>query len=245
MIGNNYGGWYDQSAHDRSIMCFSLVGTKRVWPEGGATHSCMLYIMFVPRSVIRRPKQSQTNSKNAASKTLEQTSVVSHKSQGDPSLSTTSSSVDFSPTDSYTPQQSSPHQLQNESRAPLDQSVSDGHESDSDDSEGGSSDDEPVLSFSKQQRWPGPGEPVCVVCGRYGAYIVDRTDDDICSLECKAKRLMKLGVHVILDRKSGLADTRKEEEKEEGDGSWLYTEHPEVTAMTDGQCNDLYKRVNH
>ena len=34
----------------------------------------------------------------------------------------------------------------------------------------------PVLSFSKNQRWPVPGEPVCMVCGRYGAYIVDRTD---------------------------------------------------------------------
>ena len=131
--------------------------------------------------------------------------------------------------------------LTSEWRAPLEQSVSGGHESDSHDSKGGCSDDEPVLSFSKQQRWPGPGEPVCVVCGRYGAYIVDRTDDDICSLECKAKQLMKLGIHVALDGESEPADSRKEEE--EGDGSWLYREHPEVTAMTDGQCTALYKQV--
>ena len=39
-----------------------------------------------------------------------------------------------------------------------------------------SEDDGPVVSFSKSQRWPVPGEPVCVVCGRYGAYIVDQTD---------------------------------------------------------------------
>ena len=40
-----------------------------------------------------------------------------------------------------------------------------------------SEDDGPVVSFSKCQRWPIPGEPVCVECGRYGAYIIDRTDE--------------------------------------------------------------------
>ena len=46
-------------------------------------------------------------------------------------------------------------------------------------------DDSPVLSFSKCQRWPVPGEPVCVECGRYGAYIIDRTDEviNICTFE--------------------------------------------------------------
>ena len=29
------------------------------------------------------------------------------------------------------------------------------------------SDDEPVVSYCKDQRWPLPGEPVCVVCDRY------------------------------------------------------------------------------
>ena len=52
-----------------------------------------------------------------------------------------------------------------------------------------SDDEEEVISYSKNQRWPTPGEPVCVVCGRYGAYIVDQTDSDVCSLECKAKHL--------------------------------------------------------
>lgn len=37
--------------------------------------------------------------------------------------------------------------------------------------------EEPVLSFSKCQRWPAPGDPVCVECGRYGAYIIDKTDE--------------------------------------------------------------------
>ncbi|KAL7866743.1 hypothetical protein AOLI_G00145570 [Acnodon oligacanthus] len=52
--------------------------------------------------------------------------------------------------------------------------------------------EEPVKSFKKNQRWPEPGEPVCVVCGRYGEYICDSTDNDVCSLECKASHLAKM-----------------------------------------------------
>lgn len=56
----------------------------------------------------------------------------------------------------------------------------------------GESDDEEIVSYSKNQRWPTPGEPVCVICGRYGAYIVDQTDRDVCSLECKARHLKSI-----------------------------------------------------
>ncbi|KAM4721463.1 putative ATP-dependent RNA helicase DDX59 [Rhinophrynus dorsalis] len=52
-------------------------------------------------------------------------------------------------------------------------------------------DDEPIKSFSKCQRWPLPGDPICVVCGRYGEYICDQTDHDVCSLECKARDLLQ------------------------------------------------------
>ncbi|KAG9296284.1 hypothetical protein G9A89_014876 [Geosiphon pyriformis] len=45
--------------------------------------------------------------------------------------------------------------------------------------------DEKVKEFSSQQRAPIEGEPICVVCGRYGEYICDQTDHDVCSLECK------------------------------------------------------------
>lgn len=55
--------------------------------------------------------------------------------------------------------------------------------------EGQCDDEEETVSYSKNQRWPTPGEPVCVICGRYGAYIVDLTDEDVCSLECKARHL--------------------------------------------------------
>lgn len=65
----------------------------------------------------------------------------------------------------------------------------DGSKSSSDDVE----EEEPVKSFRKSQRWPDPGEPVCVMCGRYGEYICDATDNDVCSLECKASHLLKMG----------------------------------------------------
>ncbi|KAK6935191.1 Zinc finger, HIT-type [Dillenia turbinata] len=40
-----------------------------------------------------------------------------------------------------------------------------------------------------EQRFPLPGEPICVVCGRYGEYICNETDDDICSIDCKTELL--------------------------------------------------------
>ncbi|XP_077463210.1 putative ATP-dependent RNA helicase DDX59 isoform X2 [Stigmatopora argus] len=54
--------------------------------------------------------------------------------------------------------------------------------------------EEPVKSFKKNQRWAEPGDPICVMCGRYGEYICDSTDSDVCSLECKGLHLAKLGL---------------------------------------------------
>ncbi|KAJ8384535.1 hypothetical protein AAFF_G00204500 [Aldrovandia affinis] len=62
-------------------------------------------------------------------------------------------------------------------------------ESEAEDSE----EEEPVKSLKRSQRWPEPGEPVCVICGRYGEYICDQTDNDVCSLECKANHLAQMG----------------------------------------------------
>ncbi|KAK4407340.1 DEAD-box ATP-dependent RNA helicase 41 [Sesamum angolense] len=42
------------------------------------------------------------------------------------------------------------------------------------------------------QREALPGEPQCVICGRYGEYICDETDDDICSFECKRTLLSRV-----------------------------------------------------
>jgi ATP-dependent RNA helicase DDX59 len=43
-----------------------------------------------------------------------------------------------------------------------------------------------------EQRDAIDGEPRCTICGRYGEYICDETEDDICSLECKHILLSKL-----------------------------------------------------
>ncbi|CAG8636100.1 25521_t:CDS:2, partial [Racocetra persica] len=44
---------------------------------------------------------------------------------------------------------------------------------------------DPVKEYCYQQREASTGEPVCVVCGKYGEYICDETDHDVCSIECK------------------------------------------------------------
>ncbi|XP_041745612.1 probable ATP-dependent RNA helicase DDX59 [Coregonus clupeaformis] len=74
-------------------------------------------------------------------------------------------------------------------RAPEDQQSSESSPEDSEEEE-----EEPVKSFRKSQRWPEPGEPICVMCSRFGEYICDSTDNDVCSLECKASHLAKMGM---------------------------------------------------
>ncbi|GJT09450.1 DEAD-box ATP-dependent RNA helicase 41 [Tanacetum coccineum] len=62
---------------------------------------------------------------------------------------------------------------------------------DNDQTAGSPAEDE-VKKYSMQQREAEPGEPQCVECKRYGEYICDETDDDICSLECKHKLLFRI-----------------------------------------------------
>ena len=62
--------------------------------------------------------------------------------------------------------------------------------------------DEEIVKYAKDQRSPEPGEPVCIVrkmknykvkiCGKYGEYICDENESDICSLECKDLLLKQL-----------------------------------------------------
>ncbi|XP_052210194.1 uncharacterized protein LOC127813313 [Diospyros lotus] len=56
----------------------------------------------------------------------------------------------------------------------------------------GNLDDADRVKNRNEQRFAVPGEPVCVVCGKYGEYICDETDDDICSMDCKAELLENL-----------------------------------------------------
>lgn len=67
--------------------------------------------------------------------------------------------------------------------------------------------DDEVIARCWDQREALPGEPRCVICGRYGEYICDETDDDVCSLECKGtllKRLAKSQLPVTLPSKPRL-----------------------------------------
>lgn len=60
-----------------------------------------------------------------------------------------------------------------------------------------STNDDDRVKSQYEQRYPIPGEPVCVVCGKYGEYICDETDDDICSMECKSKLMQKHKLHEV------------------------------------------------
>ncbi|XP_057510206.1 uncharacterized protein LOC130792682 isoform X1 [Actinidia eriantha] len=53
----------------------------------------------------------------------------------------------------------------------------------------GNLDEDNRVKSRSEQRFAVPGEPVCVVCGKYGEYICDETNDDICSVDCKAELL--------------------------------------------------------
>ena len=49
------------------------------------------------------------------------------------------------------------------------------------------SDLEPIIEFSKDAPAAPILGPFCVICGKFGQYVCDRTDQDVCSLECKRK----------------------------------------------------------
>ncbi|XP_053100008.1 probable ATP-dependent RNA helicase DDX59 [Hemicordylus capensis] len=103
--------------------------------------------------------------------------------------------------------------------------------------------EEPIKSFSKTQRWPQPGEPVCVICGHYGEYICDKTDEDICSLECKAKHLL------LLQEKEGgpkLDNSEKEGcqiESDFYDSTYVYKENAFVLSLQDEQIENLKQQL--
>jgi ATP-dependent RNA helicase DDX59 len=52
-----------------------------------------------------------------------------------------------------------------------------------------------LADADEEDRWPAPGEPACVVCGRYGAYVCDTTEADVCSRVCKTRNLAAIAAH--------------------------------------------------
>lgn len=121
-----------------------------------------------------------------------------------------------------------------------------------------SDDEDEVVSYSKNQRWPTPGEPVCVVCGRYGAYIVDQTDNDVCSLECKARHLKDLTrkkAGELLDGRflgSNQSTARiennevisKTDASDDREFKFHYIEHPVISELTVNQVDDIRMNLN-
>ncbi|XP_075616247.1 putative ATP-dependent RNA helicase DDX59 isoform X3 [Balearica regulorum gibbericeps] len=99
--------------------------------------------------------------------------------------------------------------------------------------------EEPIKSFSKSQRWPEPGEPVCVVCGRYGEYICDKTDEDVCSLECKAKHLLQ-----SQEKEKKLKSDQLTKEENRADTHlfntpYFYKDHSFILGLRDDQIENL------
>ncbi|KAH0618350.1 hypothetical protein JD844_017462 [Phrynosoma platyrhinos] len=101
--------------------------------------------------------------------------------------------------------------------------------------------EEPIKSFSKTQRWPQPGEPVCVVCGRYGEYICDKTDEDVCSLECKAKHLLHRREE---NENLELAGTNKADPPSGFlNDTYVYEENAFVSSLQDEQIDNLKQQL--
>ncbi|XP_069497330.1 probable ATP-dependent RNA helicase DDX59 [Ambystoma mexicanum] len=101
--------------------------------------------------------------------------------------------------------------------------------------------EEPVKSFSKNQRWPEPGEPVCTQCGRYGEYVCHQTEQDVCSLECKARGLLQAGEgpkppeHAV--------PTLPPNTPHSPEHRYRYQEHPFIAQLQDDQVLRLQEQL--
>ncbi|XP_059136776.1 probable ATP-dependent RNA helicase DDX59 [Peromyscus eremicus] len=102
--------------------------------------------------------------------------------------------------------------------------------------------EEPVKSFSKTQRWAEPGEPVCVVCGRYGEYICDKTDEDVCSLECKAKHLLQVKEEEE-SLKASSPQRAASQPESPLDAFYVYKEHPFIVTLREDQIETLKQQL--
>ncbi|XP_067997026.1 probable ATP-dependent RNA helicase DDX59 isoform X2 [Melanerpes formicivorus] len=111
-------------------------------------------------------------------------------------------------------------------------------EKDSQNTDEDSMSEEPIKSYSKLQRWAEPGEPVCVVCGRYGEYICDKTDEDVCSLECKAKHLLQTQANgkKLTSDKLTKAESQAETHLNE---PYFYKDHSFILGLREEQIENL------
>lgn len=218
--------------------------------------------MFMPRALkVKRPDQGSgrvVNKKlkinpevekdegdSVTSVQQEETCQISHTEDTSPACNGTEtqneaaeSSADSAgmPTGKHAPRSSSGGSAEEE------------HDDDEDEDE----DEEPVKSFKKNQRWPEPGEPVCVMCGRYGEYICDSTDNDVCSLECKAKHLFEMGMGTGADafnRKDKDDRTQLQQQAAKTDGAgvseviYSYREDRFISGLADEQVQRIKQEL--
>ncbi|XP_077391435.1 putative ATP-dependent RNA helicase DDX59 [Festucalex cinctus] len=120
-------------------------------------------------------------------------------------------------------------------------------------SSGTEEEEEPVKSFKKNQRWAEPGEPICVMCGRYGEYICDRTDSDVCSLECKAQHLAQMGLGIGAELLFNQKDTNRDKESPQAelstasirtfDLNYSYKEDLFISGLTNEQVQHIKQEL--
>ncbi|XP_068445934.1 probable ATP-dependent RNA helicase DDX59 [Clinocottus analis] len=205
--------------------------------------------MFMPRALkVKRPAQVSGNILNKKSK-------VGDGERGDQSGSETQAQKE----DAYEDTKPLEEEIQavRDSAGLTESSVQeDGHESNSNDTEEEKEEEEeePVKSFKKSQRWPEPGEPVCVMCGRYGEYICDSTDNDVCSLECKAKHLVQMGMGTgaeVFDCKDKNIDERTQPQQsavdtggvDETEPVYSYKDDQFISGLTDEQVQRIKREL--
>uniref|UniRef100_A0A5F9DRP9 Probable ATP-dependent RNA helicase DDX59 n=1 Tax=Oryctolagus cuniculus TaxID=9986 RepID=A0A5F9DRP9_RABIT len=186
--------------------------------------------MFVPRSLKIKRTVSDDCRGCAAKKTKPETEAPPLGEGGDGPLEasgTTEGPAPAQPSCEPCPLPRPPGRLAEVDAVGPEQGARDGHPA-----------EEPVKSFSKSQRWAEPGEPVCVVCGRYGEYICDETDEDVCSLECKAKHLLH-----VRDKGGTPAPSSAQEADPEADPTppapYVYKEHPFILSLHEDQVEHL------
>ncbi|XP_070765420.1 probable ATP-dependent RNA helicase DDX59 [Enoplosus armatus] len=200
--------------------------------------------MFMPRALkVKRPAQGSEQVLNKKSK-------VGQEERKDEGSSATPGQKEETCEDTKT--QDETIQAGGDSPGLTESSVSeDRHKSASSDTED-EEEEEPVKSFKKSQRWPEPGEPVCVMCGRYGEYICDSTDNDVCSLECKANHLAKMGMGTgpdVFNRKDKTGDQRPQQPAVdtggvgESEAGYSYREDRFISGLTDEQVQRIKQEL--
>lgn len=189
--------------------------------------------MFVPRSLkVKRSSNDDLKSCEAKKSKPEAGSLQREGDRDTPVLASVTEEAATADKPGSASGTSSPScQLSEVCSTGLDQSVKDSQPS-----------EEPVKSFSKTQRWPEPGEPVCVVCGRYGEYICDKTDEDVCSLECKAKHLLQ-----VKEEEGPLKPNSPQRAASEPetplDAFYVYKEHPFIGTLREDQIETLRQQL--